>query len=704
MPSITRTTFFAGQTSARFRGILIPLVFGLTVASSASLLFLVQPLSSKLILPWFGGSAAVWITCMLFFQTALLIGYLYAHELATLLSTRKQVVLHCTLLVLSLMALPIVPNVAWQPRPGEDPSWRLLGALTTSVGLPYALLASTSPLLQSWYARWHSHGIPYRYFALSNGASLTALLAYPVLIEPYLTGHQQAWAWSVLFGMFALLCGITAFVSGGTPAAIRRAIDRPSKYTTPFQLLSCWTGLAASASALLLVVTNLLTQNIAPMPLLWVLPLGIYLLTFIVCFESERWYKRRVFLVALLPALTCMVLSVGPLKDSGMGISIPLLSVALFVCCMSCHGELVRLKPLPERLTSFYLSLSGGGALGGIFVGFFAPHFFPANYEAPISFLFCPALLLTVLWLECSRGIRSYLALRLWYAGLAGTLVLGGFVCSETWGTYGRARLLVRNFYGPLRVWDDVNTGRVVRLLNHGSITHGVQFLDSNLRHVATTYYARSSGIGLAWRILERTGPLRMGVVGLGTGTLAAYGRAGDTLRFYEINPLVIRIARSEFTYLADCPAHIEIVLGDARLSMAREPSQQFDLLVIDAFSGDAIPVHLLTREAFEIYWRHLKPDGVLAVHISNRYLDLAPVVKLGANQSDKEAWELDSDGNDVREIFEATYVLLTNRTHFFNDQLLYKRLLKISVRKHLRHWTDDYSNLWQILNFKGDG
>ncbi len=297
------------------------------------------------------------------------------------------------------------------------------------------------------------------------------------------------------------------------------------------------------------------------------------------------------------------------------------------------------MKPVPAKLTTFYLCLSAGGALGGLFVAVLAPHLFPANFENPIAFVGCAMLLLLVLWRERRRQKTNRLAFPLWMAGLACTVMLAGYVCQETLQDVRSASFVARNFYGTLHVYDEADQGHRIRQLMHGTITHGIQFLSPTLRHMATTYYSRDSGIGLTWRALETSGPLRMGVVGLGTGTLAAYGRAGDTLRFYDINPLVVQIARDRFKYLSDCPAHVDIVLGDARLSLAREPSQQFDILVIDAFSGDAIPVHLLTREAFRIYWRHLKPDGVLAVHISNRYLNLAPVVMLAAKESGKPVW-----------------------------------------------------------------
>jgi len=637
---------------------------------------------------------------MLFFQAGLLLGYLYAHALTRLFSIKRQAVFHTVLLSASLFLLPIFPNSRWQPAPGEDPTWRVFAVLAAAVGLPYIMLSATSPLLQSWYSRTQSGALPYRYFALSNAGSLVALIGYPIWIEPYLTGHQQTWGWSAAFALFVLCCVVTALYAARAPVRAETLAREPKSRLSRAQVL-LWLALPACASALLLTVTNLLTQNVAPMPLLWVLPLGVYLLTFIFCFESSRWYSRMLFLPLVLPALACLVAVTGPLDNDRITVQVPLLSTALFVCCMACHGELARLKPGAHHLTAFYLFLSAGGVMGGIFVALFAPHFFPSMYENPITFVGCAALLLCVLWRERAAWRSPNLGFALWMFALSASFLFAVYVAKRTWMEARSSRLMVRNFYGALRVNDEKSGIHMARDLMHGTITHGIQFLDPVLRHFPTTYYAHNSGIGLTWRVLARSGPLRMGVVGLGAGTLAAYGRGGDVLRFYDINPLVIDIAKNQFTYVYDCAAHVDIVLGDARLSLAREPNQQFDILVIDAFSGDSIPVHLLTREAFAIYWRHLKPNGVLAVHVSNRYLNLSPVVMLAAKESGKRVFEVDNDDDDNREIYGANYVLVTSRPNFFDQPEFRGRLLAINVPTNLRTWTDDYSNLWQVLTYK---
>lgn len=680
-------------------------LFGITILGSACLLFLVQPLSSKLILPWFGGSSAVWITCLLFFQIGLLAGYLYAHALARYLGLKQQVLVHTLLLALSLGTLPILPNIRWAGS-GGDPTWRVLAVLATSAGLPYVLLSSTSPLLQSWYARQRAGSLPYRYFALSNAGSLAALLAYPLLVEPTLRGRQQAWLWSAAYGFFVVSCAATAWTTLRESREVPATRSREEATPTGPGNVFFWVALAACASTLLMTVTSVLTRNIAPMPLLWVLPLSLYLLSFVLCFESGRWYRRLVFLPLLLPALFVLATaSGGTIETEKIKVITPLIGIALFVCCMAAHGELARLKPPAAQLTAFYLSVAAGGAAGGLFVALFAPNFFRGMYEYPVSFVSCAVLVLAVFWRARGEWTQPAAGWLIWTAGAAGTILLAAFAAWQSWRGVRSASLLVRNFYGALQVTDWTDTskkpGIKLRDLSHGTIRHGLQIRDPRLQHVATTYYGGTSGIGLTWRMLEGKGSLRMGVIGLGAGTLAAYGRGGDTLRFYDINPLIEGIARNQFTFLADCPAHIDIVPGDARLSLEHEGAQRYDILAVDAFSGDAVPIHLLTREAFAIYRRQMAPDGVLAVHISNHYLDLAPVVKLAVEESGWRAWQVENDTDLRIQVFDSTWVLVTERPHFFDNALLKGKLEPISVPAGMRPWTDDFSSLWPILRLE---
>ena len=750
------------------------LLYALTILVSAFLLFQVEPVIAKIILPWFGGSAAVWTTCLLFFQMVLLLGYLYAHAVVRYLKPRAQMLVHCGLLLASAAALPIYPSLAWKPNGTEEPTFAILRLLALSVGLPYFLLSTTGPLLQAWYARRFKGAMPYRLYALSNAGSMFALLSYPVMFEPVFGTHRQASMWSIAYGAFILLCGFTAVRSGdgyqAEHAAEVPAADRPGK-----RQYVLWLLLPACASVLLLAITNHLTQNVAAIPFLWVLPLSIYLLTFILCFEGSGWYRRNPYLQLLAVALASMAYADGvdAFGNIPIKILVPLFSMGLFTCCMVCHGELARLKPHPRYLTHFYLMISAGGALGGLLVALVAPRVFSALYELQLGLAACALLTLVVLsgdsemaWFRqllpprtavpaaVAFGIAGaalydfrgqvvslgdwfmLLFLKKWEApdefmteaalvllaigaiillialrklrirgALAGitveliALLLIGYLSYQMRGLTADYLLTVRNFYGALKVRDNgpASDLNATRTLTHGTINHGEQFLNPARRDLPTTYYGPNTGIGVAIREKGKTKALRVGVIGLGTGTLAAYGRQGDYFRFYEINPLVLKIARTEFTFLGDCKAKLDVAMGDARLSLEREAPEHFDVLAVDAFSSDSIPVHLLTREAMQVYFRHLNPDGVLAVHVSNRYLDLAPVVAGEARASGKLARLVDTDDDDSQDVFGATWVLLTAPATGFGKEEL-SSSSEIKSTRHVRLWTDDYSNLFQIL------
>jgi len=438
-------------------------------------------------------------------------------------------------------------------------------------------------------------------------------------------------------------------------------------------------------------VTNHVCQNVAAIPFLWILPLALYLLSFILCFDSEVWYWRKLFAGLLAVALGSMCYALTQWEGSEtVKVVIPLFSAGLFICCMFCHGELARLKPHARYLTSFYLMVSFGGALGGLFVGWLAPRLFHGYFELPVGILACTLLALLVF-----RDLSKWMYLP--WAALAVALLV--FLSLKERDTAAGARLMARNFYGGLRVTDSgaLDKGDATRTLVHGTITHGLQMLAPELRRRPTTYYGKQSGVGLAIENCRRSGE-RVGVIGLGVGTLASYGRPGDYYRFYEINPLVIQVARREFSYLNDCPARLDVVLGDARLSLEREPRQNFDVLAVDAFSSDSIPVHLLTREAFSLYFGHLQPEGVLAVHISNTHLDLGPVVRSLAAALHKEALLFDTDDDDEQEVYGATWVLLTGQPEVLRNPAFQQNGSPLKPRPGLRLWTDDYSNLFQIL------
>jgi hypothetical protein len=881
--------------------------YAFTIFLSAFLLFQVQPLMGRFALPWFGGGPSIWTTCMLFFQLLLLGGYLYSHVLGTKLSVRSQVVAHVCMMTLSLLFLPIIPAETWKPTPGDSPSVQILLLLLATVGGPYFMLSTTGPLLQKWFSLTSPHKSPYRLYALSNVGSLLALLSYPFVFEPWLLLRQQAAIWTVAYAIFVGLvswCAIRLWrhpISGGPIDAfggMSKANDPVvvEKRSPSWVQMTLWLGLSACGSTILLATTNQLCIDVATVPFLWVLPLSIYLLSFILCFDHPRWYDRRIvgiLLVVSAPAV-CRVLSQD--VNAEIADQIIVYSTVLFACCMACHGELVRSRPDPEYLTRFFMFVSAGGALGGLFVAIFATQFFLGYWEYHIGLVAC--VLLTILawcskrvWLNklvpafwiwviaaggqaaaignfvymplialtesSDRGLafggylllhllgliltaalerrvrivgwvwigiatlqivclgfflrlyfpqfmtqQIYLAVALGIAlptlfGLAvlwfierrvdrsqqmilrALLILSISICliafwyfkslerwqiislasasggallvetivsrirstgSKSWGIWfwipaGALLVLLslrliavveedgngiaqvsRNFYGVLQVnyeevYDDFGGPSGGRYkLTHGQIIHGFQFTDDDWRHEPTSYYGRESGVGLAIRMSMRQmkpgdqHPLRVGVVGLGTGSIAAYGKAGDTYRFYEINPDVQALSDKYFTYLKDSPAETHVVLGDARITMERElvsnQSQQFDVLAIDAFSSDAIPVHLLTTECSEVYRQHLRPGGILAVHISNRFLDLNPIARGLADHLGWNAFRIDSEEDETIGVYAATWILLTDSEAIAEDKELARLHSPWDASDPKIQWTDDHSGLWQILTF----
>ncbi len=676
------------------------LLYAFTILVSAFLLFQVQPVIAKIILPWFGGSAAVWTTCLLFFQLALLLGYMYAHALIRYCKPRMQMLIHIGLLLVSALVLPIYPSASMKPSGTGDPVLGILGLLALTVGFPFFLLSTTGPLLQAWYARSYKGAMPYRLYALSNAGSMFALLSYPVLFEPVFGVHRQATIWSICYGVFILLCAFTAFRSGNAPEVALSEESGPVEHPGP-GLYAIWIALPAVASAMLLAITNHLSQNVAAIPFLWILPLALYLLSFILCFEGSGWYKRFPYIPLLAVAIGSMCYSLGVDATGNLNIRVlvPLFGLGLFRICMVCHGELARLKPHPRYLTHFFLMISIGGALGGITVGLIAPYIFNAFYEMPVGLVVCA--LLTIIVVVRDKELE-------WFRTWQQPAVLGAVVLVVALAVYTGmqlhnfqkgARVLVRNFYGSLKVKDSGPKSELdaTRALTHGTINHGEQYLNPIRRDLPTTYYGPNTGIGIAIHDRNKSHAVRIGVIGLGTGTIAAYGRLGDYVRYYEINPVVRHLAHSQFSFLDDCRCQTEVAMGDARLSLEKEPPENFDVLAVDAFSSDSIPVHLLTREAMELYFRHLRPDGILAVHISNRYLDLQPVVQGEAKATGHITRLVDTDDDDSQDVFGATWVLVTAPSPGFDAGIL-DNSTEIESKRSVRLWTDDYSNLFQIL------
>jgi hypothetical protein len=671
-------------------------LYAATIFVSAFLLFLVQPIMAKQILPWFGGSANVWTTCLVFFQATLLLGYAYADLVVRRTSPRTQVRVHVLLLALSCIVLPIVPGAQWKPLGTESPSLLILALLTATIGLPYFLLSTTSPLVQAWFSRSFPGKNPYRLFALSNLASMLALLGYPIGLEPWVTTRFQSYGWSAAYLVFALLCAACGWFSlraANLPAEPVRQQEGSLPDDVPptgtRQLL--WAMLAATGSFLLLAITNHLCQNISSIPLLWVVPLSIYLLTFILCFDGRGWYRPELFASMLAAGLGVMAWTLAD-RDltHKLELQIGVFCVGLFLACMFCHGELARLKPAPRYLTRFYLMVSAGGAVGSALVGLVAPLVLPAYFELALGLVACAALLA----FQVRRRHPVFVAL-----AIVAVLFTVGAGAWQVHDFFDGTLLATRNFYGVLRVqlYGGDDTSRH-RSLMHGTILHGTQYLQADLARRPTTYYTQTSGVGRALESMHpTTRPLKVGVIGLGAGTLATYGSKGDIYRFYDINPAVIVIANRDFTYLRDSDATIQTPLGDARLNLEREAPQGFDLLAIDAFSSDSIPVHLLTNEALAVYVKHMKPGGIIAFHVTNRFLDLIPVVK---QLADAHHWfsVLVADEGDEGVASRSDWVLLSDREASLQVPQIAEAASVVPTRENLRLWTDDFNNIIQII------
>lgn len=787
--------------------------FAATIFVSAFLLFQIQPLVSKYILPWFGGTPAVWTTCMLFFQTLLFAGYAYAHFSQVWLRPKWQAIVHLCLIVVALVFLRVVPSDVWKPTDSLQPVGRILLLLVASVGLPYFVLSSTGPLIQAWFARAYPGRIPYRLYALSNVGSLLALLSYPFLFERIWDVPHQATFWSLGFYLYAALCALAAIAIGlafrsagrasSDPEVTELHTANPAFSELPEQPVAdnaganggspehpklaqkaptllarvLWLALPAFASTTLLAITNHVCTDVAVMPFLWVVPLSLYLLTFIIAFDHPRWYRPVLMSLFTMAAIytVAMVFFSGQsrihtemsgipgqlIEWTGQGINAiykvcshtkenlfdpktppvgfmtyaGMNFAALLGICMLCHGELFRLRPHPRYLTGYYLMISAGGALGGVAVSLLAPRVFVTFFEWNLS-LFLGFVLASWLILRAilkyvageTRGEKGSKNLAIF----ASAFVVG--VLLTTWGGiydiceyFGRTGdsvvLRERNFFGTLQVNDsDVkNDEEHCHVLKHGRITHGLQFVSEEKRHIPTTYYSPQSGVGRTigfYRESKKLHGMRIGAVGLGTGTLAAYAEQGDSIRFYEINPAVIEISEPGkwFTYLKDCKTrggHYDIVLGDARLTLERElqnhQPQKFHVLVLDAFSGDAIPVHLLTDEAMQSYVAQLAAtsdsdeDGALAIHITNRYVDLEPVVRALAEKYGFGYVLINNkDGED--EAFSSNWMVLSRNKALMKELEAYaetppEERTPPQPKKKAVLWTDAQSNLFEVLN-----
>ncbi len=681
-------------------------LFAATVFTSAFLLFLVQPIIAKQILPWFGGNASVWTVCMVFFQLVLLGGYAYADAVVRKLAPRTQAIVHSALLAASLAFLPILAAESWKPSPDTEPTARILLLLAMTIGLPYFLLSTTGPLVQAWFARRYPSATVYRLFALSNLASLVGLVAYPPLIEPATSLQVQSWAWSAVYVVFVVLCAASAWMAARTSSSFAQELkpDASEKTATPKPSdYLLWLGLSALGSLMLLAVTSHITQNVASVPFVWILPLVLYLLSFILVFDvgggrtKSGWYAR----VWALPLLFVLLGAMAYYLSQNLGVmnirySIALYCAGLFVACMFCHGELAAMRPAPKYLTRFYLMISIGGAAGGLFVGLVAPRIFNIFLELPLALVACGALAALLTW-RSDRKTPDKLLKVLYSTAIAVTL----FVTWKGWEYFdyirSNALLMTRNFYGTLRVkeTDRGNDANASRALVHGVINHGWQYTDPELRKEPISYFGPGSGIARALAFYEGR-PRRIGIIGLGVGVFTAWGKAGDTFRVYELDPDVIRIAREQFWYLSDAQAKIEVVTGDGRLNMERDAPQNFDLVSVDAFSSGSIPIHLLTREALRAYKRHLAPGGVIVYNVTNRFVNLAPQLKLVAEAEGMKIILISDDPTEDK-YSGTSYVLVTQNEKLLADAR-FEDAEAIEPIKGLETWTDSFNNLFKVV------
>jgi SAM-dependent methyltransferase len=676
------------------------LLFALTIFFSAFLLFQVQPIMGKYILPWYGGSPGVWTTCLLVFQVLLFGGYAYAFALNRFLKLRMQIALHCSLLLLATVTLPITPTSEWKPTGIESPTWMIMLLLLCKIGAPYFLLSSTGPLLQSWLGQSKILEQPYRLYSLSNVGSMLALLSFPFAIEPALSSSEQSSIWSICFAVFAVACSLSGFAlfysRKQTQVVAEVAVETESKPIAGTRIAT-WFGLAMLPSVMLLATTNQVCLDAGVIPFLWVIPLAIYLLSFILTFDSERWYSRRPCIMMATVSFLILFFLKLIAYQTPLLVELTLYFSGLLFACMVCHGELVSIKPHAKKLTLFYMTMSAGGAFGGIFVGLLSPLLFTGYFEWQLSLFVCVLVFLDI-YLQSNSFWANRVPAKYKLMGAFALPVLA-VIWLSAWTSFSNNTIVAkRNFYGVLSVANsrDPKSGKPTRNMVHGRIIHGSQFQEPEFQQNPSTYFTPSAGIGITLLNHKADRPRHIGVVGLGAGVLATYGKSGDRIRYYEINDDVVQLAKEYFTFLSETPASVDVILGDARLALEREEAQSFDVLVLDAFTGDAIPVHLLTKEAMQIYQRHLKRDGVLAIHISNLYFDLKSIVRGLAHDASFEVAILSDEQANYPGALKSCWAILASKTETL-DLAIGVSKQRVPAGKQVL-WTDDKSNLFETL------
>ncbi|MEO5815060.1 MAG: fused MFS/spermidine synthase [Gemmatimonadaceae bacterium] len=674
----------------------IGLRYAAAIFLGSGLLFLIEFVSAKRLLPLLGGGAAVWTACLVFFQSALLLGYWLAHWLVTRMTPRRQASIYIAMLALSFMQLGGAINPTLHATPSR-PITSVIWLLASLIGLPFLTLAATSPLLQSWYSRETNGGSAYRLYAISNVGSLLALVLYPLAIEPYLSLGQQSLTLVVEFGIFAVASYVIVSTHWRERAPpIASSVDlAPTPQPLGYSRVALWIALSTCGSLLLAAVTTYISQNIATIPLLWIVPLIAYLMSFVVAFSDWRWMPREstIALGAIGLGGSYYLLSRGIL-GTPLVFVISGFCVSLFFVCVFLHAELYWRRPPEEQLTSFYSFLAIGGALGAILVGVVAPNVLNGNYELAFGLTVAAALGVIAIW-EFGALPRII--------AICATAGVATLITTQLQNDHVDTIRRVRNFYGTLQVIQIRNVAfdATSRSLYNGGISHGREVFREDLAHTPTSYYGHTSGVGYAIDRCCSARSRRIGVIGLGAGTIAAYGKAGDHIRFYDINPAVEDIARAQFSYLRDSPADIDVVIGDARVSMANESPQRYDVIVVDAFSGDAIPVHLITLEALDVYRRHLAPGGIVAFHVSNRHLNLKPVVAQVAARAGMGTAHIANAADEKRDVWPSDWILVTNNRAFLERADVVEVSDMFTIPENLRLWTDDYNSLLPIFKFR---